>query len=257
GVGLGEVQDQLALLVDGDAGHDDVALAALGGSQGAVEVHVVDLELQPQLLGDGGGDLSVDAHDVAAVVGHLIGREGSVGGHGEHTLGDGGELGGGGGVLSGGALFRGGLGGVAAAGQGQHAKEHGPCHEDGEKLLHDGCNLFSFYFFALRFRAFLHYTQYSKRMQDLFRKKLGKPQKSQAVSRKKPRFRRHPPLFYSFPMDIAYQTQARRRGLFPKKSSPAEAGERWGLAWEGENYWKLAFLFSRKAARPRSEEHRV
>ena len=148
GIGVGEVQNQLALLVNGDAGHDDVALAALGGSQGAVEVHVENLELQAQLLGDGGGDLSVDAHHGAGVVGHLIGREGSVGGHGEHALGDGGELCGGSGVLGGGGILAGVGGGITAASQGQHAKKHGARHEDGKELFHVDATSFHFNFFV-------------------------------------------------------------------------------------------------------------
>lgn len=52
GVGVGEVHDLQALVGDGDAGHDHVALAVLGGQQGGVKVHVVDLQLQAELLGD-------------------------------------------------------------------------------------------------------------------------------------------------------------------------------------------------------------
>ena len=144
GIGLGEVHDQQAVIVDGQTSHNHVGLAFLSSQQGSVKVHVVDLQLQAQLLSDGGSDLDVDAFEAAGVGGHLIGRECSVGGHGQHAFGDGGE---GGVALSGlgdfGAFGLGsGLFGAAAGGQGTNGQQHGCGHQDGKKLLHR-CNLIS------------------------------------------------------------------------------------------------------------------
>ena len=76
----GEVDDFLTLGGDGHAGQADVSLAALDGLDDGVELHVVDLQLQAQLLSDGACDLSVDTDDLVAFD-ELVGRECSIGGH--------------------------------------------------------------------------------------------------------------------------------------------------------------------------------
>ena len=146
GIGVGEVHDRQTLLVDGDARHDHVAHAGLGGLQGGGEVHVVDDQLQAQLVGDGLGDLHVDALKAAVIGGHLIGREGGVGGHDEFALLNGGELAvvaggaaliGCGGLLGLGHVLAGGLAAlavpVAAGGQGKHQAQS---QQYGQKFFH-------------------------------------------------------------------------------------------------------------------------
>ena len=149
GVAVGEVHDGLALFVHGHASHDHVALAVLGGQQGGVEVHVIDLQLQAQLLGDGVSHFDVDALEAAVVCDHFIGGELGVGGHGELAGGDGGQvpssLGGGSAVVSVGSGIRGGLTAVAAAAcQGQHADQHRGGHQDRKQFFHDTVTSFHF-----------------------------------------------------------------------------------------------------------------
>ena len=131
GVGGGEVHVDKPVLVDGDAGHGDVALAVLHGLQGGVEVHVVHHQLQAHLLGDQRGDLHVDALEAAVVGDHLIGREGCVGGHVQlaalhHQAADVNSIAAGGVAARGlGAVLAVGasaavVAGAAAGGQGQH-----------------------------------------------------------------------------------------------------------------------------------------
>ena len=148
GVAVREVHDQQAVLGDGQAGHADVALTLLDRQLGGVEVHVVNDQLQAQLVSDGAGDLGVDAHHIAAVVGHLIGREGGIGGHDELAGLHGGQLGGGAGAAGAGAGVPGGRGhaggsgggggsgaasGAAAGGQ---AQGHGQGQGQSKKLFH-------------------------------------------------------------------------------------------------------------------------
>ena len=134
GVGVGEVHDQQTVIGDGNTGHDDVGLVLLNGQQGGVKVHVQDLQLQAQLFGDGTGDLHVDTGEAAVIGGHLVGREGGVGGHqqlaGLQSHGSGGGLRSGGG-LNGGFRGGGGLGGsgggfgrTGAGAAGEHAGDH-------------------------------------------------------------------------------------------------------------------------------------
>ena len=87
-VGVGEVHDLQALVGDGDTGHDDVALAVLGSQQGCIKVHVIDLQLQTELLSDSGSNINVDALKVTAVGGHLIRGKSCVGGHRQLAGGD-------------------------------------------------------------------------------------------------------------------------------------------------------------------------
>ena len=140
GVAVGEVHHSLTLLGDGDTGHHHVALAGLSGLQGGVKVHIVHLELQAQLLGDGASHLYVDALEGAVVSHHLIGREGGVGGHGQLTgrhRGKIGPVGGRGGnraaVGSGGAAGDRRLILLTAGRQGQH---HGQSHGHSKNLFH-------------------------------------------------------------------------------------------------------------------------
>ena len=147
GVGVREVHDHLAVLVDGNTGHHDVGLALLHSQQRGVEVHVVHDQLQAQLLGDGAGDFHVDALERAVIGDHLVGREGGVGGHDQLTRLDGGEssggslsLGGGGSGLSRGGSSGGlrglglGSGGAAAS---QHSSDHQSSQDDGKQLFHN------------------------------------------------------------------------------------------------------------------------
>ena len=135
GVGVGEVHDQQTVIGDGNTGHDDVGLVLLNGQQGGVKVHVQDLQLQAQLFGDGTGDLHVDTGEAAVIGGHLVGREGGVGGHQQlaglqsHGSGGGGLRSSGG--LNGGFRSGGGLGGsgggfgrTGAGAAGEHAGDH-------------------------------------------------------------------------------------------------------------------------------------
>ena len=147
GIAVGEVHDLLALLADGDARHGDVALSGLDGGQGGVKAHVVHDELQAQLLGDGPGHLHVDALEAAGVGGHLIGREGRVGGHVELALLHGGESRGvGSGVCGSGGIGGGGgpgvVGGLVSAAAGGEAQDHGHGQEQSQNLLHDTIILF-------------------------------------------------------------------------------------------------------------------
>ena len=64
----------------------------LDAQQRSVEVHVVDLKLQTQLLSNGLCGVHVDALERTGVGGHLIRREGSVGGHGQLAGLNGGQL---------------------------------------------------------------------------------------------------------------------------------------------------------------------
>ena len=93
GVAGGEVHDQFTLVGDGNAGHNDVALTFLDSQQRGVEIHVVNDQFQAKLVGDGLGNLHVDALEAAVIGGHFIGRESGVGGHDQlagldgHTVG--------------------------------------------------------------------------------------------------------------------------------------------------------------------------
>ena len=80
-IGLCEVNVLLALISDGQAGHSDVGLAALDGSDDRTELHVVNYELKAELLSDQGCDLDVDSLESAVVGDHLVGRERSVCSH--------------------------------------------------------------------------------------------------------------------------------------------------------------------------------
>ena len=153
GVAVGEVHNLLAVLGDGDARHGDVALSGLDGGQGRVKAHVVHHQLQAQLAGDGLGHFHVDALEAAGVGGHLIGREGGVGGHVELALFHGGEgggvgagIGGGGGVGRSGGAGGGGIpgvaGGLVSAAAGGQAQDHGQGQKQSHKLLHDTIILF-------------------------------------------------------------------------------------------------------------------
>ena len=148
GVGVGEVHDLQALVGDGDAGHDHVALAVLGGQQGGVKVHVIDLQLQTELLSDSTRNLNVDALEITGVGGHLIRGEGGVGGHRQLAGVDGGHRGSvgrsgllGGNGLGGCSLRRSSLAGnslggsgTAAGGQAQH---HSGAEHQSSNLFHD------------------------------------------------------------------------------------------------------------------------
>ena len=160
GVAVGEVHDLLPLFVDGDARHGDVALSGLDGGEGRVKAHVVHHQLQAQLARDGLGHLDVDALEASGVGGHLIGREGGVGGHVELALFHGGESGG---VCSGvpGAVISGGggiggsrvpgvAGGLVSAAAGGQAQDHGQGQEQGQHLFHDTIILFIHKVFARR-----------------------------------------------------------------------------------------------------------
>ena len=68
GVGRGEIDALFAILGDGEAGHSEVDLAADHGGDNGVELHVHDLQIAAQLLGDGLGDFHVDADDLAGLV---------------------------------------------------------------------------------------------------------------------------------------------------------------------------------------------
>ena len=80
GVSVGEVHDSLPLVVDRDTAHGHIALAVLDGRQSGIKGHIVDDQLQAQLLGDLGGQLVVDALKAAVVGQNAVGREVRVGG---------------------------------------------------------------------------------------------------------------------------------------------------------------------------------
>ena len=134
-VGVGEVHDLQALIGDGDAGHDHVALAVLGSQQGCIKVHVIDLQLQTELLSDSGSNINVDALKFAAVGGHLIRGKSCVGGHRQLAGVDGGQrrrcsL------SSGDSLAGNSIGGngTAAGGQAQH---HSGAEHQSSDFFHD------------------------------------------------------------------------------------------------------------------------
>ena len=135
GVAVREVHLLQTLVGDGHAGKTQVILAGLDAGDDGVKGDVGDLELQAQLVGDGLGDLHVDAHNGVTIV-VLIGREGGLGGHGEDAVHSGGEasLAGGGGIGAGGGGAAGGGGVVAAAG-GQ-AQRQGQSQDQSNELLH-------------------------------------------------------------------------------------------------------------------------
>ena len=150
-IGVGEGHQLGALLVVGQTGQHKIALALLDSGQSGVKVHVVDLQLQTQLLGDGSGDLNVDAIEAGAVhavaVGdHLIGRELGVGGHDQLAGLDGLDLGGiavglvaGGGGGSGGGAGSGALAGISgtiAAAGGQQHNAHAGGEKQRKQFLH-------------------------------------------------------------------------------------------------------------------------
>ena len=95
GVAVGEAHGVLTLGRDGHAGGNDVALAGLDGAQSRVKVHIVDDQLQAQLLRQSVSDLDVDAFKAGALVAlavvrnGLVRRELRVGGHGELAGGHG------------------------------------------------------------------------------------------------------------------------------------------------------------------------
>ena len=124
GVGVREVHNHLAVLVDGNTRHHDVGLALLHSQQRGVEVHVVHDQLQTQLLGDSTGDFHIDALEGAVIGNHLVGREGGVGGHDQLTL-----------------LQSHVLGRTTA---GQQSGDHQHCQNERKHLFHNHTLLFSF-----------------------------------------------------------------------------------------------------------------
>ena len=92
GVAVGEGHHSHPLVGDSDACHGDVGLALLHAEQSGVKIHVVDLQLQAQLLGNGLCGVHIDALNGAGVGGHLVGREGGVGSHSQLASLNGGQL---------------------------------------------------------------------------------------------------------------------------------------------------------------------
>ena len=92
--GVADSEGNLLLTVrgDGHARQADVSLAGGDGFCNVIELHVVNLQLQAQLFGDGRCDFGIDACDLAALY-VFIGRESGIGGHGELALYGGGEAG--------------------------------------------------------------------------------------------------------------------------------------------------------------------
>ena len=68
GVAVGEGHHSHPLVGDSDACHGDVGLALLHAEQSGVKIHVVDLQLQAQLLGNGLCGVYIDASMVPASV---------------------------------------------------------------------------------------------------------------------------------------------------------------------------------------------
>ena len=119
GIRVGEADVLLALVVDRDAGEAHVDLAGLDGGDDGAEVHVLDLELEAELVGDEGGHVGVDADDLVAII-VLVGREGGIGAHDELALLDGLELG---------CLV---ISGEGGAGAGEHAHCEAGCEGGAE-----------------------------------------------------------------------------------------------------------------------------
>ena len=83
GVGVGEVHGLLSLLGDGHGSQDHVGLTAFHIGRQSIEGGVDDLQLYTQPLGDFFGQLNVAAVRLAVFADVLVGRPGSVSGHGD------------------------------------------------------------------------------------------------------------------------------------------------------------------------------